>query len=154
MGVEIERKFLVRDDRWRIGAAGTPMRQGYLCADGLRTVRVRTAGQSAWLTIKGPSRGMTRAEFEYPIPHADAAYMLDHLCAHPLIEKTRWNLRHGAHAWEIDEFAGRNAGLVVAEIELADEDEAFEPPPWLGREVTGDARYSNAALARRPYSTW
>lgn len=154
VGVEIERKFLVSDDRWRDGAEGVAMRQGYLCADGQRTVRVREAGDRAWITIKGPSEGLTRAEFEYEIPRRDAGYLLDHLCARPLIEKTRWALRHGAHTWEIDEFGGQNAGLIVAEIELASEDETFEPPPWLGHEVTGDRRYSNAALVRRPYSTW
>lgn len=130
------------------------MRQGYLCADGQRTVRVRVAGDRAWITIKGPSEGLRRSEFEYEIPRRDAAFMLDRLCALPLIEKTRWTLRMGSHTWEIDEFGGANAGLVVAEIELAHEDEEFAAPPWLGREVTGDGRYSNAALARRPYSTW
>lgn len=158
MATEIERKFLVADDRWRDEARrcgpGVAMRQGYLSGVGGPTVRVRIAGDRAWLTVKGPTVGLSRAEFEYAVPRADAEHMLDHLCAGPQIEKIRWKIRRGGHTWEIDEFSGANRGLIVAEIELQREDERFERPPWLGREVTGDGRYANSSLARWPYSGW
>jgi adenylate cyclase len=154
MATEIERKFLVRGDAWK--AQGTPerYRQGYLRTAGSATVRVRVAGERGFLTIKGPTRGMTRSEFEYPIPLADARALLDSLCERPQIEKLRYRIPLGAHTWEVDEFLGDNAGLVVAEIELGSEDEPFDRPAWLGEEVTADPRYRNAALAQRPYRTW
>ena len=154
MGVEIERKFLLVGEAWR--SLGTPsrMRQGYLNADPARTVRVRIEGDQASLTIKGTTRGAARSEFEYAIPLADASHLLDHLCARPLIEKTRRRIAVGRHVWEVDEFLGENAGLVVAEIELAAEDETFDKPEWVGAEVTGDVRYYNANLIRLPYSQW
>jgi adenylate cyclase len=152
MGIEIERKFLVVGDAWR-GAPAKVYAQGYLNRDKQRTVRVRVVEDAAWLTVKGASAGATRAEFEYPIPVADALEMLA-LCDGPLIRKTRRVVVHAGATWEIDEFEGDNAGLVVAEIELASEDTAFEPPPWLGAEVTHDARYFNSNLAAEPYSTW
>lgn len=154
MGVEIERKFLLVGDAWR--ALGTPslMRQGYLSDDPARTVRVRIEGGRATLTIKGKSEGATRAEFEYDIPVDEAAQLLDHLCKRPLIEKTRRRIEVDGHTWEVDEFLGENAGLVVAEIELASEQEAFTRPDWIGKEVTGDARYFNSSLIRTPYSQW
>lgn len=152
MGIEIERKFLVVGDAWR-QAPATAYAQGYLSRDHRRTVRVRIVEDSAWLTVKAASVGATRAEFEYPIPVADAREMLA-LCDGPLVRKTRRVLVHAGATWEIDEFEGDNAGLVVAEIELAAEDAAFEPPPWLGAEVTHDARYFNSNLAAAPYSTW
>jgi CYTH domain-containing protein len=154
MALEIERKFLVRDDSWKAGAAGVAYRQGYLSTDKLRTVRVRTAGDSAYLTIKGASRGIARAEYEYAIPPADANEMLDTLCQKPLIEKCRYRVPHAGLVWEIDEFFGDNAGLVVAEVELADERQTFELPPWAGEEVSGDARYFNASLIAHPYRCW
>jgi adenylate cyclase len=154
MANEIERKFLVRGDAWR--EQGTPerFRQGYLRTAGPATVRVRIAGDRGFLTIKGPTSGMTRSEYEYPIPLADAEALLDTLCARPQIEKLRTRIPSGAHTWEVDEFLGDNAGLVVAEIELRSEDEAFDRPAWLGEEVTADPRYRNAALAQRPYRRW
>lgn len=154
MATEIERKFLLKSDDWRAGARGEPFRQGYLSSHKDRTVRVRIAGETATLTIKGPPSGITRAEFEYPIPLADAAVMLDQLCEHPLIDKVRYVVEYAGTQWEIDEFMGENAGLVVAEVELEREDQAFVTPPWLGAEVTGDPRYQNSNLARAPYSTW
>ncbi|QNA89855.1 CYTH domain-containing protein [Massilia sp. Dwa41.01b] len=154
MGVEIERKFLVRGEAWRDLAEPVLLRQGYLSADPERVVRVRIDGERAFLTIKGKSRGATRGEWEYPIPVPEAAELLDGLCQQPLVEKYRRRLRVGAHTWEVDEFLGVNAGLVVAEIELASENEAFEQPDWVGREVTSDARYFNSNLIRQPYSTW
>lgn len=154
MGKEIERKFLVQSQAWRAGAAGTLYRQGYLSTHKERTVRVRVVGNQGYLTIKGETRGATRDEFEYSIPIADANAMLDSLCEKPIIEKTRWTLRNAAHLWEIDEFHGANEGLVVAEVELASEDEPFARPAWLGEEVTGDKRYFNSHLVAHPFTTW
>jgi len=154
MGIEIERKFLLRDARWRAGATGVAYRQGYLNSAKERTVRIRSVGDRAFLTIKGISVGATRAEYEYPIPLADCNAMLDTLAEQPLIEKTRYTIRHGDLIWEIDEFFGANAGLVVAEVELEREDQPCVLPPWVGAEVTGDPRYFNSNLIRNPYSTW
>jgi adenylate cyclase len=153
MGREIERKFLVTSDAWRAGATGTPFRQGYLSLDPARTVRVRLAGSQAWLTVKGLTRGATRDEFEYEIPTADAAAMLDGLCTATL-EKTRHKVSFGGTTWEVDEFHGANAGLVVAEIELENEGSTIRRPGWLGTEVTNDPRYYNSNLATHPWSRW
>ena len=154
MALEIERKFLVRDDSWKMEASGVLYRQGYLSTDRQRTVRVRVAGDHAFLTIKGPSAGIARAEYEYAIPLDDANEMLDTLCIQPLIEKRRYTLPFAGLVWEIDEFFGDNAGLVVAEVELTDASQAIEFPPWVGIEVSGDPRYFNANLIARPYRSW
>jgi len=146
VGQEIERKFLVRGDAWREGAVGTVYRQGYLSTVKERTVRV--------LTVKGITVGATRSEFEYEIPQGDAERMLDDLCERPLIEKTRFVVASGGHDWEVDEFAGENAGLIVAEVELEAEDEVVELPSWAGEEVTADPRYYNANLIAHPFSRW
>lgn len=156
MAIEIERKFLVADTSahavWR-QAPGVAYRQGYLNRDKTRTVRVRIADGAAFITIKGVSVGATRAEFEYPIPVADAQAMLL-LCDGPLIEKTRHVLMYQGTRWEIDDFAGDNAGLVVAEVELQSETQGFAKPDWLGAEVTQDARYFNSNLSSRPFNSW
>jgi len=152
MAVEIERKFLVTGTAWQ-RAPGVLYRQGYLNRDKARTVRVRVAGDAAFLTIKGVSVGATRAEFEYPISLADAQTLLT-LCDGPLIEKTRHVLTHAGTVWEVDVFAGDNTGLVVAEVELASEDQFFALPDWLGEEVTHDARYFNSNLAVHPFRQW
>jgi CYTH domain-containing protein len=152
MSIEIERKFLVVGDDWR-AAPAIAYAQGYLNRDKQRTVRVRVVQQQAWLTIKGANAGATRAEFEYPIPLADAEQLLA-LCDGPLVRKLRRIVEHAGSRWEIDEFQGDNAGLVVAEIELASEQASFEKPAWLGAEVTHDPRYYNSNLAAAPYSTW
>jgi adenylate cyclase len=154
MGIEIERKFLLANDDWRGLGQPTPMRQGYLAADPVRTVRVRIEGERAVITIKSKSVGISRGEWEYEIPVSDASELLQGLCETPLVEKTRHRIEHAGHIWEVDEFHGDNAGLVVAEIELDAEDEAFEIPAWIGREVTGDKRYYNSSLIRLPYSKW
>jgi adenylate cyclase len=154
VGIEIERKFLLNDDGWRGRGRPTPMRQGYLASDPVRTVRVRIEGERAVITIKSKSSGATRGEWEYEIPVPDAAELLDRLCEQPLVEKVRHRIEHAGHTWEVDEFQGENAGLVVAEIELGSEDEAFEKPDWIGREVTGDPRYYNSSLIRLPYAKW
>lgn len=155
MGVEIEHKFLVSGEGWRSAADdGTPMRQGYLSLDPERTVRVRQAGERGTLTIKGRSRGASRAEFEWPIPVDEARELLDTLAIPPLVEKIRYRVPVGGHVFEVDVFAGRNAGLVVAEVELTAEGEPFQRPGWLGAEVTGEGRYANAALVNAPFDTW
>jgi len=153
VGVEIERKFLVSDTRVLDGDDGVPYRQGYLTTDVDRTVRIRRAGDHAFITVKGRSRGATRAEFEYEIPVADAEAMLA-LCLPPLIEKVRHRVAHAGHVWEVDVFGGANEGLVVAEVELPDEDAIVEVPRWVGDEVTADPRYFNANLIAHPYRDW
>jgi CYTH domain-containing protein len=154
MGEEIERKFLVATEGWRETAEGTRYRQGFLSTEPERTVRVRVAGPRGSITVKGKNVGARRAEFEYEIPVADAERMLDTLCKRPLIEKVRYTVAVAPHTWEIDVFEGENAGLVVAEIELRSEDEAFDKPEWVGDEVTGDPRYFNSNLVSNPYQTW
>ncbi|WP_148896243.1 CYTH domain-containing protein [Geothermobacter ehrlichii] len=154
MRYEIERKFLVRDDSWRGRDEGVRLRQGYLSVDPERTVRVRLVGDRGWLTIKGASVGSVRPEFEYAIPAAEAASMLEHLCLRPQIEKIRYRIEHAGLLWEVDEFLGENAGLVLAEIELADPRQPVTLPPWIGEEVTDDHRYSNAWLSRHPFRHW
>ncbi len=155
MGIEIEKKFLLRNDAWRTEAdAGTAFRQGYLVGSDKASVRVRIEGDNANINIKSATLGITRQEFEYPIPLEDAQNLLENLCEKPLIEKTRYHVRHTGHVWEIDVFEGENAGLVVAEIELDDEDEAFARPDWLGEEVSGDPRYYNVSLVKHPFCDW
>lgn len=154
MATEIERKFLLAHEGWRKGARGQCYRQGYLSTEKKRVVRVRTVGDSGYLTIKGATHGISRPEFEYAIPLDDAETMLESLCHRPIIDKIRYRIRHGAHVFEVDEFHGANAGLIVAEVELGSEDEAFDRPDWLGEEVTGDPRYANANLIEHPFSEW
>jgi len=154
MGVEIERKFLVCGDKWRKQAKGTEYRQGYLPTSDLTVVRIRMMGQDAVLTIKGRTTGVTRHEYEYPIPKADADEMLNTLCKHPLIEKTRYQVQHEGTLWEIDEFSGENHGLIVAEVELEREDQNISLPEWIDRDVSNDARYFNVNLASNPYKNW
>ncbi len=154
MGTEIERKFLVRSESWRAAAADSRrLRQGYVAIDGHTTVRVRTDGEEAWLTVKGPQVGLARAEFEYRIPREDAEVMLG-LCRGRLVEKVRHHVPVGGSVWEVDEFLGANVGLVLAEIELDRADEPFRTPEWLGDEVSEDPRYLNAQLSLKPYGSW
>lgn len=150
---EIERKFLVASNAWRGQAEGVTYRQGYLSRRPGRTVRVRTAGAEAFLTIKGANQGNIRLEFEYAIPLSEAEEMLA-LCEGPLIEKTRFKIPHAGHLWEVDEFHGDNQGLIIAEVELSAEDEEVEMPEWIGAEVSGDPRYYNSNLAVHPFSRW
>ncbi len=155
MADEIERKFLVADDSWRDAVmSSTRILQGYLASSELSTVRVRVRGEHGYLTIKGATVGVTRSEFEYEIPVADAEAMLETLAAGPVIDKVRHLIPVGGHTWELDVFAGDNDGLVMAEIELGSDDEAFERPGWAGDEVSDDPRYFNVNLAREPYGTW
>ena len=154
MPQEIERKFLVRNDSWRGQDAGKHYRQGYLSTVKERTVRVRTAADKGFLTIKGITVGASRSEYEYEIPVSDANEMLDRLCERPLIEKTRYRISHAGLVWEVDEFEGENRGLITAEVELKDERQSVTPPDWIGKEVTGDPRYFNANLVAKPFTTW
>ncbi len=154
MGREIERKFLVADDGWRADVVtSTEYEQGYLTSGTTPTVRVRRAAEAAWLTIKGASRGPERLEFEYAIPVDDARQLLS-LCPGPIIRKVRHRVAHGERVWEVDVFAGENAGLVLAELELEHAADTFPRPPWVGAEVTDDHRYKNSQLAVNPYSRW
>jgi adenylate cyclase len=154
MGIEIERKFLVNGEAWKDLSTGTTFRQGYLSTEKERTVRVRTINDKGFLTIKGLTRGASRAEFEYDIPADDANQLLDELCLKPLIEKKRYKIQHDGLIWEVDAFFGENDGLIVAEIELESEDQMFTKPEWVGAEVTGDPRYYNANLIANPYKNW
>ena len=154
MSIEIERKFLTVDDRWRSLVKGVSIRQGYLSSHADRIVRVRIEGASAMLTIKSRTVGVSRGEWEYPIPLDDAAKFLSELCEKPIIEKSRYRIPYQGMVWEVDEFLGDNAGLVVAEIELEAADQQFAKPDWIGAEVTHDKRYFNANLLRHPYTRW
>lgn len=153
MALEIEKKFLLRDDRWREDVErSVAMRQAYLGGDGV-SVRVRFEGDQARLNIKQMRIGPSRHEFEYNIPLADARRLMN-MANGGGTEKTRHYVRIGDLVWEIDEFEGDNEGLIVAEIELQSEDQPFEKPDWIGEEVTGEERYYNVALARRPFNKW
>ena len=155
-GQEIERKFLVRGEGYKdMARGGSRIRQGYICSDRGRTVRVRLRGDRGYLAIKGPRAdgGLSRYEFEKEITPAEAEELF-RLCEPGAIDKTRWLVDCGRHTFEVDEFHGENNGLVVAEVELRSTDEPFERPPFLGDEVTGDRRFYNSSLTRRPFCAW
>ena len=155
MGTEIERKFLLQSDDWRNEVqSSTRLIQGYLVRGDNMAIRVRIKGESAEINIKQTRDGISRLEYEYEIPLDDAQEILDQVALKPLIDKTRHHVVHGKHLWEIDEFYGDNAGLLVAEIELDSADEAFERPAWLGEEVSLDQRYYNSNLSKQPYTQW
>jgi adenylate cyclase len=154
MPQEIEHKYLLRPDAWKPKGPGVLYRQGYLSSLKEREVRVRIAGEEAYLTVKGPAQGLSRLEFEYMIPLSDAQTLLDVLCEHPLIEKTRYRETFGGKLWEIDIFHGDNGGLCVAEVEVSSESEEIELPPWVGTEVSNDPRYKNSNLAKNPHGNW
>ena len=153
MGTEIERKFLVTDESWKSMAQPDYCCQGYLNPDPHRTVRVRIMAGCGWLTVKGATLDNTRPEFEYPVPVNEAQSMMK-LCQASLIEKNRYSIRFREQTWEIDEFLGENAGLLIAEIELQSPDQIIEKPPWLGAEVSDDPRYFNSQLAQNPFRRW
>ncbi|MDR1332510.1 MAG: CYTH domain-containing protein [Tannerella sp.] len=155
MAREIERKFLVNGNFEPFVARREKIVQGYLCADAERTVRVRICGEEAFLTVKSGTAGCgwSRYEFETAVPVAEAEAMLA-LCMPGTVSKVRHWIEHKGHTWEVDVFHGESEGLTVAEIELESEDEDFERPPWLGREVTGDPKYFNSALAINPFTKW
>ncbi|MHC1706479.1 MAG: CYTH domain-containing protein [Bacteroidales bacterium] len=154
MGVEIERKFLVKGDAYRQALEKVRIVQGYLSTDPDRVVRVRTWGPKGFLTIKSRRQGISRSEYEFEIDPGTALEMIQELCFHPVIDKTRYIIDYKGYTWEVDEFYGENEGLVVAEIELPAEDTVFECPAWVGEEVTQDRRYYNSALVYRPFSKW
>jgi len=155
MALEIERKFLVKADSqsWVKLASASPIRQGYLCDDVKRSVRIRIAGQTAFLTIKGQSEGMTRHEFEYAIPLEDAEHLLT-MCVHSIIIKTRYTLNIGGLIWEIDKFHHDNKGLIIAEVELDHVEQHIPLPEWIDSEVTDDPRFYNLALCQHPFNLW
>ena len=156
MAIEIERKFWIKNKNWKVIAnapEGTVIKQGYLNTDKERTVRVRIYGAKAFLTIKGKSVGMTRAEFEYEVPVEDAIELLQ-LCHQPIIEKKRYKIAQDNVIWEIDEFEGINEGLILAEVELESETQAVHIPNWVGEEVTGDIRFYNSNLVNNPFTKW
>ena len=156
MALEIERKFLVLDDSYKREAFSSyHIMQGYICKERGKTVRVRIRDNQGFITIKGPSDqgGIVRYEFEQEIPLADAKELMK-LCEPGIIDKTRWLVKIDEHTFEVDEFFGDNEGLVVAEVELSTEDETFEKPHFIGKEVTGDRRYYNSQLCANPYRTW
>ena len=155
MAQEIERKFLVTNDTWRENVfRQTRMCQGYLNDTKKSSVRVRVAGDKAYLNIKSATLGINRKEYEYPIPVADANEILSELAHKPLIEKTRHYVKFSDHVWEVDVFEGDNNGLIVAEVELGHEDEEFDLPPWAGEEVSADPRYYNVCLVKHPFKDW
>ncbi|MEH2296818.1 CYTH domain-containing protein [Nostoc sp.] len=154
MAKEIERKYLVRGDSWRGLAEGSVYRQGYIATQDKATVRIRIVGEKSYLTIKGPNIKYSRLEFEYAIPVEDAQEILETLCERPFIEKIRYKIESGGLIWEIDEFDGVNKGLILAEVELSDENQQIELPTWIGEEVSDDSRYFNSNLVKHPFSQW
>ena len=154
MGIEIERKFLITNNGWKKGAKYSTCRQGYIFAEKKGVVRIRVIDQIGFVTIKSAPVGLTRQEYEYEIPLADANAMLEDLCDKYIVEKKRYKIKFGNHVWEIDEFTGHNEGLVLAEIELSNENETFKPPPWIGEEVSLDPKYHNSNLSKYPFNQW
>jgi adenylate cyclase len=155
MADEIERKYLVKKESvLPLLQEGTLFSQGYLADNERLSARVRLAGEKAWMTVKGRGSGITRPEFEYEIPAADARYILENLCAGLLISKTRYRVPYKGMTWEVDVFEGENSGLIVAEVELEDDQQRPELPPWVAEEVTADRRYLNVSLSSHPFSRW
>lgn len=157
MKQEIERKFLLKDNSWKTSdIVGTDYKQAYLAITMDRTVRVRIADDTGYLTIKGPTieGKIGHAEYEYEIPKSDAEDMFNYLCEPGKVEKTRYKVPYDNHIWEIDVFHGDNEGLIMAEVEMQSEEEEVSIPSWIGDEVTGMSKYANAMLAKNPYRNW
>jgi len=154
MPQEIERKFLVKNKAFRNLGDPLHIHQGFLSTDKDRVVRIRIQGNEAFITIKGITKGISRAEYEYSIPLADADYRLNNLCLRPTMEKYRYKIDFEGYTWEVDEFFGDNEGLVIAEIELKHAGQEFPRPDWIGKEVSNDPRYYNINLVRNPYKKW
>jgi CYTH domain-containing protein len=154
MSKEIERKFLVMDDSYKGNIVPIHIIQGFISTEKDKVVRVRIAGSRAFLTLKNDGGGITRNEFDYEIPYSDAVEIMEQMCGNDTLEKNRYIINYEGHTWEVDEFMGHNKGLVMAELELKSENEAFIKPLWLGKEVTSDVRYLNANLVRYPYKKW
>lgn len=155
MAVEIERKFLVDHEQWRLLSkpGGKHYRQGYILSDDIKTIRVRVTNELGYITIKGKTKGISRLEYEYTIPVNEGIELLNNFAVSEL-EKTRYCITYEGKVWEVDEFLGDNQGLLVAEIELEDEAETFKLPPWITVEVTGDKKYYNSALSVNPFKRW
>ena len=155
MGIEIERKYLIKKDLWATIEKGKGIyyKQGYLLTDPNKTIRVRISDTNAFLTIKGSSKGASRPEFEYEIPLKDAQELLDSFSISS-ISKIRYEVEYAGKIWEVDEFLEDNQGLIVAEIELESETERFKVPEWIGKEVTEDIKYYNSNLSLKPFNTW
>ena len=154
MNIEIERKFLVKDQSWITNAVGIRYCQGYFGSNGSVATRIRIAGEKGFITIKSAVKGISRSEFEYEIPVSDAAIMLKTMCSKPLVEKTRYCVEYDNLIWEIDIFDGANSGLIMAEVELTSEKQQVNLPSWIEKEVTGKIRYYNSRLINHPYSKW
>ena len=154
MAIEIERKFLIKKKPFSIAKRSLKINQGYIINEKSKVIRVREKGDDYFLTIKGNNIGISRLEYDFPISKEDAKELIFHFCKTTLIEKTRHYIEHKGHTWEVDEFHGKNTGLIVAEIELDSEDEKFEIPDWVGEEVTQDDRYYNMNLAIHPFTSW
>ena len=154
MAIEIERKFLVKEKPFSIAKRSLKINQGYIINEKSKVIRVREKGDDYFLTIKGNNIGISRLEYDFPISKEDAKELIFHFCKTTLIEKTRHYIEHKGHTWEVDEFHGKNIGLILAEIELESEDEKFEIPDWVGEEVTQDDRYYNMNLAIHPFTSW
>ncbi len=155
MPVEIERKYLLRNDDWRLNANhGTKFEQGYIIGSDKASVRVRTEGSKAFINIKSATLGVKRLEYEYAIPLDEAQELMTSLCEKPLVQKTRYIVIENGDEWEVDVFEGDNKGLVVAEIELQSEQQSIELPSWCGEEVSNDPKYYNVNLAKQPFSEW
>ena len=154
MAIEIERKFLIKEKPFSIAKRSLKINQGYIINEKSKVIRVREKGDDYFLTIKGNNIGISRLEYDFPISKEDAKELIFHFCKTTLIEKTRHYIEHKGHTWEVDEFHGKNNGLIIAEIELESEDEKFEIPDWVGEEVTQDDRYYNMNLAIHPFTSW
>ena len=154
MAIEIERKFLIKEKPFSIAKRSLKINQGYIINEKSKVIRVREKGDDYFLTIKGNNIGISRLEYDFPISKEDAKELIFHFCKTTLIEKTRHYIEHKGHTWEVDEFHGKNNGLIVAEIELESEDEKFEIPDWVGEEVTQDNRYYNMNLTIHPFTSW
>ena len=155
MGVEIERKFLVDNEQWDKAAKseGVRYQQGYMVNDERRTIRVRLSDKTGYINLKGPAQGISRPEFEYEIPLQDGMELMRDFTVSQ-VEKTRFCVDYAGKTWEVDVFHGDNTGLITAEIELDAENEQFDLPPWIVKEVSDDNRYSNASLSKHPFRTW
>ena len=155
MALEIERKYLVINEKWKDHVISEAViKQGYLATTSKAGIRVRVDGEQANLNVKGKTVGISRLEYEYPIPLEEARELLDNLVSGAVIDKVRYKVRCGDHVWDLDLFMGANQGLVMAEVELSREDEPFEMPEWAGEEVSGDTRYYNASLVSHPFCDW
>ncbi len=154
MGIEIERRFLVIDDSWRHGVTGTKYRQGYLYFQDYGVLRLRIAGDQAFLTVKMLQDNLSALEYEYEIPFRDAKEMMTKLCDRPPVEKIRYRIPHEKMIWEVDVFLGDNEGLIIAEVELTHTEQVIALPPWAGKEITDDRKYLNASLYKNPYKNW